>query len=199
MDLSSITVCFGNVRFEGCALRSLSGVEEAKCLASQLLSNLAEGELEYQPYPLYGSGVLQAAVLRAVQLDQRPFDEKGVSAAKLLKLSGHQLKTWLGLDPSEISQVVLIQDANRVFTAIDKMDRKVDGCIIQDDLQQYLIRTFNMREGNAESLCRRIFDQMQVIARASASFLDFVKVFANLKGELEEDTAECRATKRCRH
>ncbi|GIL59224.1 hypothetical protein Vafri_13912 [Volvox africanus] len=180
------------------ALERLKLWQATKCLASQLVSKLSEIELEYQPYHLYGNGILQAAVLRAVQLDVRPFDEKGVSAAKLLKLSGHQLRTWLGLDPTEISQVVLIQEANRVFTAIDKMDCRVDGCIIQDDLEQYLVRTFNMREDNAESLSRTTFEQMQVDARAPASFLDFVKVFAILKGQLEEDTAECRATKRCR-
>ncbi|GIL65781.1 hypothetical protein Vafri_19403, partial [Volvox africanus] len=180
------------------ALGRLKLWQATKCLAAQLLSKLAEAELEYQPYPLYGNGIVQAEVLRSVRLDVRPFHEKGVSAAQLLNLSGHQMKTWLGLDPTEISQVVLIQQANRVFTAIDKMDRKVDGCIAQDDLQRYLISTYNMREENAESLSHRTFEHMQVDPCASASFLDWVKVFASLKGELEEDTAECRATKRCR-
>ncbi|GIL80629.1 hypothetical protein Vretimale_9198 [Volvox reticuliferus] len=143
-------------------------------------TKIAEAELEYQPYHLYGKGMLQAAVLRAVQLDPRPFDEKGVSAAKMLKLSAHQLKTWLGLDPTEISRVVLIQEANQMFGALDKMSRKVDGCIVLDDLQRYLIRTYNMREENAESFSRRTFDQMQVDPCAPASFLDFVKVFVGL-------------------
>ncbi|GIM07660.1 hypothetical protein Vretimale_11734, partial [Volvox reticuliferus] len=180
------------------ALGRLALWQETKPLAARLLSKIAEAELEYQPYHLYGKGMLQAAVLRAVQLDPRPFDEKGVSAAKLLKLSAHQLKTWLGLDPTEISQVVLIQEANQMFGALDKMSRKVDGCIAREDLQRYLIRTYNMREENAESFSRKTFDQMQVDPCAPASFLDFVKVFVGLKAELEENTAECRATKRCR-
>ncbi|GIL70553.1 hypothetical protein Vretifemale_1243 [Volvox reticuliferus] len=84
------------------ALGQLTSWQATEPLAARLLSKIAEAELEYEPYHLYGKGMLQAAMLRAMQLDPPPFDVKGVSTAMLLKLSGRQLKTWLGLDPSEI-------------------------------------------------------------------------------------------------
>ncbi|GLC34629.1 hypothetical protein PLESTB_001240700 [Pleodorina starrii] len=167
------------------AARRLLPWKQVQWRVKRLLHLLGELEVEYKPFTAYGCGPLLAGVLASQRLDPRPFLEAGVDAHLLLRLEEGHMRERLGLDELDVLKVSRLRDAHSLFSAIDAVDGRLDGCVTATHLEKYLTTVGSLRQREAQELSETTFRQMQVLPGEPANFMQFLAVYPSLEGELE--------------
>ncbi|KAG2428630.1 hypothetical protein HYH02_014331 [Chlamydomonas schloesseri] len=143
------------------AARRLLAWRHVQYPAKRLLHLLGDMEAEYVPFVRYGGGALLAALLAGQGIDPAPLLGAGVDAHLLLRLEPDWLRRTAGLDEVAVLKIGRIRSAHELFTAMDRQDGRIDGCVSGGDVEAHLVAEASMRPAAAADVRERLFRELQ--------------------------------------